>query len=147
MIGSDIYIELKVHSVNLDLAIHKPFILLKDVTESRTLTIYISPEQAEDMSNYISGSSYNDGLVLPRPRTYDLIASIFDGHDIKIDRILISSLQSNTFFASIFTNHNGQIGEFDARPSDAIAIAIRTKTPIEATEELMQIASVANDLT
>jgi uncharacterized protein len=129
-------IELKVHSVSLDLVIHKPFILLKDVTNSRILKIYISSEQAEEMSN-----------IIPRPRTHDLIFSIFDAHDIKIDRILINSLQYNTFFASIFTNHDGQIREFEARPSDAIAIAIRTKTPIEATEELMQIASVPDDLT
>jgi uncharacterized protein len=137
-------IELKVHSVSLDLVIHKPFILLKDVTNSRILKIYISSEQAEEMSNYISGTSED---ITPRPRAHDLIVSIFDGHDIKIDRILINSLQYNIFFASIFTNHNGQIREFDARPSDAIAIAIRTKTPIEATEELMQIASVTDDLT
>jgi uncharacterized protein len=137
-------IELKVHSVSLDLVIHKPFILLKDVTNSRILKIYISSEQAEEMSNYISGTCED---IIPRPRTHDLIFSIFDAHDIKIDRILINSLQYNTFFASIFTNHDGQIREFEARPSDAIAIAIRTKTPIEATEELMQIASVPDDLT
>lgn len=139
-------VELKVDSVGLDTTINKSFILLKDVTDSRTLKIYISPEQAEDMSNCISGLSYDDGLVQPRPRTHDLIASIFDGHDIKIDRILISSLQRNTFFASIFTNHNSQVREFDARPSDAIAMAIRNKSPIQATEELMNIASVSDNV-
>jgi uncharacterized protein len=137
-------IELKVHSVSLDLVIHKPFILLKDATNSRILKIYISPEQAEEISNYISGICED---IIPRPRTHDLIVSIFDSHDIKIDRILINSLRYNTFFASIFTNQNGQVREFDARPSDAIAIAIRNKTPIEATEELMQIASIPDDLT
>jgi uncharacterized protein len=138
-------IELKVHSVSLDLAVDNPFILLKDVTDSRILKIYISPEQAKEMFNYISGAC--DDLILPRPRAHDLIVSIFDDHDIKIDRVLINSLRHNTFFASIFTNHNGQIREFDARPSDAIAIAIRTKAPIRATEELMHMASVPDDLT
>jgi uncharacterized protein len=129
-------IEMKLQGVILDPVREMSFVLLKEANGSRTLQIYISREQAEDISNVLADR------ILPRPRTHDLIVSILDGHEIEIDRILITSLRDNTFFASIFTKQNGQIREFDARPSDAIAIAIRTKTPIEATEEVLVIASI-----
>jgi uncharacterized protein len=129
-------IEVKLESVNLDPAIEKWSILLKDEADSRTLSIYITPEQADDFSNVLK-------QYIPdhRPRTHDLIVSLIDSYDIKVVGISIHSLIDNTFFASIFTNHNGVIQELDARPSDAIAIAIRTKAPIGVTEELMTLAS------
>jgi uncharacterized protein len=132
-----IMIEINLESVTLDIGRGMSFMLLKDVADSRALQIYISPEHAENISNLL------ENRTPLRPSTHDLIVSTFDSHDIKVDRILIRSLIDNTFFASIFTSHNGQIQELDARPSDAIAIAIRTKAPIGATEELMTLASVA----
>jgi uncharacterized protein len=130
-------IEMKLERVALDPVLEKWFILLKDAdgADSRTLSIYITPEQANDFSDLLE---HNIPL---RPRTHDLMVSLIDSHNIKVVGISIHSLQDNTFFASIFTNHNGQIQELDARPSDAIAIAIRTKAPIGVTEELMTLAS------
>jgi uncharacterized protein len=129
-------IEMKLESVALDPVREMWFILLKDAADSRTLSIYISSEQADDLSNVL------EQHIPLRPRTHDLMVSLIESHNIKIVGISIHSLQDNTFFASIFTNHNGQIQEFDARPSDAIALAIRTKAPIGVTEELMTQASV-----
>lgn len=129
-------IEVKLESVNLDPVIKKWFILLKDVADARTLSIYITPEQADDFSNLLE-------QYIPdhRPCTHDLMVSLVDSYDIKVVGISIHSLIDNTFFASIFTNRNGEIRELDARPSDAIAIAIRTKVPIGVTEELMTLVA------
>jgi uncharacterized protein len=128
-------IEVKLESVTLDPVLEKWFILLKDAADSRALSIYITPEQVTDFSNVL------EQQIPLRPRTHDLMVSLIDSHNIKVVGISIHSLIDNTFFASIFTNHNGQIQEFDARPSDAIAIAIRTQAPIGVTEELMTQAS------
>ena len=74
-----------------------------------------------------------------------VLLDIFDSCDIKVDRITINSLQDNTFYASIVINNNGTLKEIDARPSDAIAIAIRTKAPIWVIEEVIADASIPVD--
>ena len=73
------------------------------------------------------------------------MVNIFDNCDIKVERISINSLQDNTFYASITIKHNGQVKEIDARPSDAIALAIRTKAPIWVIEEVIADASIPVD--
>ena len=116
-----------------------PIILLKNASDRRALPIYISQEQAKAIINAL------EKQTPPRPFTHDLIVNIFDSCDIKVDRITIDSLQDNTFYASIVIDHNGQLKEIDARPSDAIAVAIRTKAPIWVIEEVIADASIPVD--
>jgi uncharacterized protein len=132
-------IEMKVAGIALDAVSRSPIILLKDAADRRALPIYISQEQAKAIINAL------EKQTPPRPFTHDLIVSIFDSCEIKVDRITIDSLQDNTFYASIVINHNGQLKEIDARPSDAIAVAIRTKAPIWVIEEVIADASIPVD--
>jgi uncharacterized protein len=132
-------IEMKVAGIALDAVSRSPIILLKDAADRRALPIYISQEQAKAIINAL------EKQTPPRPFTHDLIVSIFDSCEIKVDRITIDSLQDNTFYASIVINHNGQLQEIDARPSDAIAVAIRTKAPIWVIEEVIADASIPVD--
>ena len=132
-------IEMKVAGIALDAVSRSPIILLKDASDRRALPIYISQEQAKAIVNAL------EKQTPPRPFTHDLIVNIFDSCNIKVDRITINSLQDNTFYASIAINTNGQIREVDARPSDAIAIAIRTKSPIWVIEEVIADASIPVD--
>lgn len=132
-------IEMKVAGIALDAVSRSPIILLKDASDRRALPIYISQEQAKAIVNAL------EKQTPPRPFTHDLIVNIFDSCNIKVDRITINSLQDNTFYASIAINQNGQIREVDARPSDAIAIAIRTKAPIWVIEEVIADASIPVD--
>ena len=132
-------IEMKVAGIALDAVSRSPIILLKDASDRRALPIYISQEQAKAIVNAL------EKQTPPRPFTHDLIVNIFDSCNIKVDRITINSLQDNTFYASISINTNGQIREVDARPSDAIAIAIRTKAPIWVIEEVIADASIPVD--
>lgn len=132
-------IEMKVAGIALDAVSRSPIILLKDAADRRALPIYISQEQAKAIVNAL------EKQTPPRPFTHDLIVNMFDSCDIKVERIAINSLQDNTFYASIIINHNGQIKEIDARPSDAIAIAIRTKAPIWVIEEVIADASIPVD--
>ena len=132
-------IEMKVAGIALDAVSRSPIILLKDASDRRALPIYISQEQAKAIVNAL------EKQTPPRPFTHDLIVNIFDSCNIKVERITINSLQDNTFYASIAINQNGQIREVDARPSDAIAIAIRTKAPIWVIEEVIADASIPVD--
>jgi uncharacterized protein len=132
-------IEMKVAGIALDAVSRSPIILLKDASDRRALPIYISQEQAKAIVNAL------EKQTPPRPFTHDLIVNIFDSCNIKVERITINSLQDNTFYASIAINTNGQIREVDARPSDAIAIAIRTKAPIWVIEEVIADASIPVD--
>jgi uncharacterized protein len=132
-------IEMKVAGIALDTVSRSPIILLKDAADRRALPIYISQEQAKAIINAL------EKQTPPRPFTHDLIVSIFDSCDIKVDRITIDSLQDNTFYASIVIDRNGQLKEIDARPSDAIAVAIRTKAPIWVIEEVIAGASIPVD--
>ena len=132
-------IEMKVAGIALDAVSRSPIILLKDASDRRALPIYISQEQAKAIVNAL------EKQTPPRPFTHDLIVNIFDSCNIKVERITINSLQDNTFYASISINTNGQIREVDARPSDAIAIAIRTKSPIWVIEEVIADASIPVD--
>ena len=132
-------IEMKVAGIALDAVSRSPIILLKDASDRRALPIYISQEQAKAIINAL------EKQTPPRPFTHDLIVNIFDSCDIKVDRITIDSLQDNTFYASIVIDHNGQLKEIDARPSDAIAVAIRTKAPIWVIEEVIADASIPVD--
>ena len=132
-------IEMKVAGIALDAVSRSPIILLKDAADRRALPIYISQEQAKAIINAL------EKQTPPRPFTHDLIVNMLDSCDIKVERIAINSLQDNTFYALIIINHNGVIKEIDARPSDAIAVAIRTKAPIWVIEEVIADASIPVD--
>jgi uncharacterized protein len=132
-------IEMKVAGIALDAVSRSPIILLKDAADRRALPIYISQEQAKAIVNAL------EKQTPPRPFTHDLIVNMLDSCDIKVERISIDSLQDNTFYASISIEQNGQIRNIDARPSDAIAIAIRTKAPIWVIEEVIADASIPVD--
>jgi uncharacterized protein len=132
-------IEMKVAGIALDAVSRSPIILLKDAADRRALPIYISQEQAKAIINAL------EKQTPPRPFTHDLIVNMLDSCDIKVDRIAINSLQDNTFYALIIINHNGVLKEIDARPSDAIAVAIRTKAPIWVIEEVIADASIPVD--
>jgi uncharacterized protein len=132
-------IEMKVAGIALDAVSRSPIILLKDAADRRALPIYISQEQAKAIVNAL------EKQTPPRPFTHDLIVNMLDSCDIKVKRISINSLQDNTFYALISINHNGQIRDIDARPSDAIAVAIRTKAPIWVIEEVIADASIPVD--
>jgi uncharacterized protein len=132
-------IEMKVAGIALDAVSRSPIILLKDTADRRALPIYISQDQAKAIINAL------EKQTPPRPFTHDLIVNIFDSCDIKVERITIDSLQDNTFYASIVIDRNGERKEIDARPSDAIAVAIRTKAPIWVIEEVIADASIPVD--
>jgi uncharacterized protein len=132
-------IEMKVAGIALDAVSRSPIILLKDASDRRALPIYIGQDQAKAIINAL------EKQAPPRPFTHDLIVNLLESCRVKIDRILINALQDNTFYAVIVIEQDGVFKEIDARPSDAIALAVRSKAPIWVMEEVIADASIPVD--
>ena len=132
-------IEMKVAGIVLNAASRSPMILLKDSSERRALPIFIGQDQADAIIKALEGHRPS------RPLTHDLISNIFDDCDIDLERIVIHSLTDDIFYAVLCIEFNGIKKEIDCRPSDAVAIAIRTESPIWVLEEVIADASIPVD--
>jgi bifunctional DNase/RNase len=132
-------IEMKVAGIALDAATRSPIVLLKDGTDRRALPIYIGQDQAKAIINAL------ENQTPPRPLTHDLFVNLMETWDMELERVVIHSLQDNTFYAVLIVSQGEAKREIDARPSDAIAIALRTNSPIWVMEEVVADASIPVD--
>jgi bifunctional DNase/RNase len=132
-------IEMKVAGIALDAVTRSPIVLLKDGSDRRALPIFIGQDQAKAIISAL------ENQAPPRPLTHDLMANMFEVWNMKLERIIINSLQDNTFYALMIVSQGEVKKEIDARPSDAIAIAIRTNAPIWVMEEVIADASIPVD--
>lgn len=108
-----------------------PIMILKEIRGERTLPIWIGILEAHAIASEL------EGIKLSRPMTHDLFKNILELLDIEVNRIEISDLKSNTYYALIYFTHKGDEISIDARPSDAIALSLRFKTPIYVAEEVI----------
>jgi bifunctional DNase/RNase len=111
-------------------------VVLKDVDSDRYLPIWIGPFEADAITIQLQG------VQVARPLTHDLLKSIIDEMGAKISHVMVSELKNDTFFARIVMDVNGNRMEIDARPSDAIALAVRANAPLFVAEEVMTAASI-----
>ncbi|MDB9496429.1 bifunctional nuclease family protein [Spirulina subsalsa CS-330] len=133
-------IEMTVAGIALDAYTRSPIVLLKDGSDRRALPICIGQDQAKSI---IGALEQHDPP--PRPLTHDLIGNIFDSLDLSLSKIVIHALQDSTFYALLCLEWGDQTREIDCRPSDAIAIALRTNSPIWVVEEVVAEASIPVD--
>ena len=110
-------------------------IILKEKNGSRTLPIVIGEYEAQSIALGL------ENIKPPRPITHDLTLSILESCGAKIDSVLITELKNNTYFAVIRLRKKLKYWDVDARPSDAIAMAVRTTIPIFVDEEVMNIGA------
>ncbi|WAL60348.1 bifunctional nuclease family protein [Thermocoleostomius sinensis] len=132
-------IEMKVAGIALDAVSRSPIVLLRDAAERRQLPIFIGQEQARAIISAL------ENQVPPRPLTHDLLVNLLEEWNMVLERIIIHSLQDNTFYAILQVRQGEARKEIDSRPSDAIAIALRTKSPIWVMEEVIADASIPVD--
>lgn len=132
-------IEMKVAGIAVDAITRSPIVLLKDGTERRALPIYIGQDQAKSIIAAL------ENQAPPRPLTHDLFVNMLEAWEMNVERIIIHSLQDNTFYALITVRKGEAKKDIDARPSDAIAIALRTRSPIWVMEEVVADASIPVD--
>ncbi|NJO41242.1 MAG: bifunctional nuclease family protein [Cyanobacteria bacterium CRU_2_1] len=132
-------IEMKVAGIALDAVSRSPIVLLRDAAERRQLPIFIGQDQARAIISAL------ENQVPPRPLTHDLMVNLMEEWNMVLERVVIHSLQENTFYAILQVRQGEVKKDLDSRPSDAIAIAIRTKSPIWVMEEVVADASIPVD--
>jgi bifunctional DNase/RNase len=132
----DLRMELK--GLMLDPSSDIPIIILKDTGSQLFLPIWIGISEAKAIASRI------EGVEPPRPMTHDLLRSLIDSLGAQVEKIVISDLRDNTFFALIHLLRNGESLTVDARPSDAIALALRTDSPIFVRRTVMEKAQAVD---
>ena len=129
-------VELTLIGVRVELPANQPIVLLKEREGERYLPIWIGSAEAQAIALALQG------VTPPRPMTHDLMRNILEELGVAVERIVITELREGTFYAIIQMTRNGTRFEISSRPSDAIALAVRTSVPIFANEEVLGEASI-----
>lgn len=122
---------MKVDKLGIDLLTHDPVVILKDLEGKRHLPILIGPFEATAIALALEGTQ------VPRPLSHDLMKSVIESLRARVDRIVIHDIQENTFFAKVVLESTVGPLEIDARPSDSIALALRTGSPIYVSDQII----------
>jgi hypothetical protein len=128
--------EMVVESVRVHMLSSQHVVILKDTDRDRYLPIWIGPWEANAIAMRLQG------LTPERPLTHDLFSNTLDELGVTVKQIIVSDLSEETFRARLLLELDGKALDIDARPSDAIAIAIRAGVPIYATDSVLDRAAV-----
>jgi len=127
-------IEMSIQGLKLDPAANTPIVILKDKMGDRFLQIWVGVAEANAIALQI------ENVSPPRPMTHDLLRNVIADLEGHVDRVVVSDLRDNTYFAVIHLTVRGERVAIDARPSDAIALALRTRSPILVEEAVIENA-------
>lgn len=129
-------VEVKIESIRVSLMSQYRVVILKDAESNRYLPIWIGPYEADAITIHLQD------VQVPRPLTHDLVIKVIEEMGAKVDRVIVSDLHNDTFYARIMLQVNGKEVSIDARPSDAIAVAVRADCPIYVEDDVMERAGV-----
>jgi uncharacterized protein len=132
-------VEMVIESVRVHMLSNRHVVILKDTEDDRYLPIWIGAWEASAIAMRLQG------LSAERPLTHDLFAAALDQLGVRVERVVISELADETYHARIDLERDGQHVEVDARPSDAIALAVRVEVTIYADEDVLAQAALAAD--
>ncbi len=128
----------RVDRVTLDTTSNRFVVILRDDPGHRWLPIVVGSTEAQAIALQL------EKITPPRPLTHDLMKNLLDSIEVRVSRVVVNDLRENTYYALIGLKMNGNHAEIDARPSDAIALALRAQAPIFVSEEVMKKASVSD---
>ena len=128
--------RMTIYGVSFDMVGKQPIVLLKTVDGNKFLPIWIGHPEAAAILMKLQGAS------TPRPMTHDLLSDVLDQMEAKCEKVSVTELRDNTFFASITLAANGTEIEIDSRPSDALALAVRSGAPIFAAEDVIAESAI-----
>jgi bifunctional DNase/RNase len=132
-------VEMVVESVRVHMLSSRHVVILKESEHDRYLPIWIGPWEASAIAMKLQG------LTADRPLTHDLFATALDNLGVRVDRVVISTLAEETYHARLHLERDGAIFEIDSRPSDALALAVRTGGRIFASEAVLEQAALGGD--
>ncbi len=125
---------MKVKTLLFDPVSNMPIIILKDEGSDEILPIWVGLFEANAIAMQM------EKILSPRPMTHDLLKNLLSQFDVILEKVLINDLSESTFFATLYLKANGTVIEMDSRPSDAIALALRTDSPIYVDSEVLDKA-------
>jgi bifunctional DNase/RNase len=126
--------ELELRGLILDPTTEAPVVVLRQSGGTLLLPIWIGPFEANAIALAV------EEVEVPRPLTHDLLRAVIGGLGATVQRVEIHDLRGGTFYARLVLDRNGTVTEVDARPSDAVALALRTRSPIWAAATVLQAA-------
>ena len=132
-------LEMVIDSIRVSLQNYQRVVILRVKESDSYLPIWIGPNEADSIALKLQD------VPVPRPLTHDLLGSVIANLGASVDRIVVSDLSDDTFYAKIILSQNGNTLEVDSRPSDAIALAVRSQSPIFAEEAVLEKGGVQMD--
>jgi bifunctional DNase/RNase len=130
--GDPMEIEMKIRGLMMDPVTNVPIVILKGVEGSALLPIWVGVYEANAIAVEI------EKVTTPRPMTHDLIKNVLTGLECSVNKVVVNQLKDDTFYAIIWLEREGKLISIDSRPSDALALALRTDSPIFVDEEVIK---------
>jgi bifunctional DNase/RNase len=128
--------EVRLAAVRVDLESNTPVILLQETDGERSLPIFIGAPEATAIAFAIQG------IAVPRPMTHDLMKDLLEHLGATVSRVVVTEVRDRTYYAEIHLDLGGRHLEVSSRPSDAVALAARTGSPLFVAEDLMDAAGI-----
>ncbi|HEV2619085.1 MAG TPA: bifunctional nuclease family protein [Acidobacteriaceae bacterium] len=125
-------VEMQIRGLMMDPLTHMPIVVLKDVDSDTVLPIWVGIFEANAISEEL------EKIARPRPVTHDLLRNMVRGLNAVVRKVVVSELRDDTFYAVIWMEQDGETVAMDARPSDAIALALRWDCPIYASRAVLE---------
>ncbi|HET9947612.1 MAG TPA: bifunctional nuclease family protein [Longimicrobiales bacterium] len=129
-------VEVKVQSLALDRTTNTPVVILQEIGGERVLPIWIGPGEASAIAMQLADMEFS------RPLTHDLLCAVMKGLGGSLQKVIITKVESSTYYAEMIVRRNGEVFSLDARPSDSIAVALRVSARIYAQDDLLEEASI-----
>jgi uncharacterized protein len=129
-------IEVRIRGLMMDPSTNMPIVVLKDVGSDTVMPIWVGIFEANAIAIEI------EKVSAPRPMTHDLARNLMRNMNAQLEKIVITELRDDTFFAVLWIRQDDELMTMDARPSDAIALALRADCPIFVSEQVMQSAKL-----
>jgi bifunctional DNase/RNase len=127
-------IEMSIKGLMVDPITNMPIVILRDKDGERVLPIWVGIFEANAIALQI------ENISTPRPMTHDLLRNVIQDLNASVQKIVVCDLQENTFYALIYLSIGGEVMAVDARPSDAIALALRARAPIYVEDKVIDNA-------
>jgi bifunctional DNase/RNase len=133
-------VEMKIRGLMMDPVTNMPIVILKDVGSDTVLPIWVGVYEANAIALEI------EKVTTPRPMTHDLLKNVLLGMEAQVDKVVVTELKEDTFYAVIWLTRNGGPVSIDSRPSDALALALRVDCPIYVEEEVLKTSKQATQI-
>lgn len=125
-------VEMKIRTLMMDPVTQMPIVILRDMSGDTILPIWVGPYEANAIALEI------EKVATARPMTHDLIKTLLSGLDAQVKKVVVNELKDETFYALIWLEKDGQVISVDSRPSDALALALRTDCPIYVDDSVLK---------